>query len=80
MADKRGTKDSQETKRKLVVAYLKKRMGTHKQAAGLFGLSKSAVDKIWTRYKTGGLRGLASRKRGVTGGLKMSGKQAAQVR
>ena len=80
MAVKRGTKDSQETKRKLVVTYLRRQRGTHMQAAELFELSKSAVDKIWTRYKIGGLRGLVSKKRGVTGGKKINGKQAAQVR
>ncbi|MFN9653795.1 MAG: helix-turn-helix domain-containing protein, partial [Chitinophagales bacterium] len=57
----RGTKDSQENKRKLVVSYLKKKKGTHKQAAELFELSKSAVDKIWTRYKASGLRGLTAK-------------------
>lgn len=77
---KRGTKDSQETKRYLVIDYLKKKKGTHKQAAELFGLSKSAVDKIWTRYKQKGRRGLKSKKRGVCDGKKISGKQAAEVR
>ncbi|MFN5849018.1 MAG: IS630 family transposase [Chitinophagales bacterium] len=76
----RGTKDSQETKRKLVVSYLKKKKGTHKQAAELFELSKSAVDKIWTRYKASGLRGLTAKKRGVSRGKKINGIQAAEVR
>ena len=80
MTRKRGTKDSQETKRNLVVDYLKKKKGTHKQGAELFGLSKSAVDKIWTRYKVNGSRGIVSKKRGVTGGKKINGKQAAEVR
>lgn len=77
---KRGTKDSQETKRILVRDYLKKKKGTHQQAAALYHLSKSAVDKIWTRYKQKGLRGLLSKKRGVQGGKKITGKQAAEVR
>lgn len=80
MIQKRGTKDSQETKRVLVIDYLKKKKGTHLQAAELFQLSKSAVDKIWTRYKQKGLRGLVSKKRGVQGGKKINGKQAAEVR
>jgi len=80
MPKKRGTKDSQETKRCLVVDYLKSKKGTHKHAAELFKLSKSAVDKIWTRYKQKGSRGLASKKRGVQGGKKINGKQAAEVR
>lgn len=76
----RGSKDAQEAKRYLVIDFLKKKKGTHRQAAGLFGLSKSAVDKIWTRYKEAGKRGLSSRKRGVKGGKKISGEQAAEVR
>ncbi len=77
---KRGTKDSQETKRILVIDYLKKQKGTHRQAADLYHLSKSAVDKIWTRFKQKGSRGLVSKKRGVQGGKKINGKQSAEVR
>lgn len=77
---KRGSKDAQEAKRYLAVDYLKKKKGTHQQAAELFGLSKSGVDKIWTRYKQKGRRGLSSKKRGVRDGKKVSGKQAAEVR
>ena len=77
---KRGTKDSQETKRILAIAFLKKQKGTHQQAADLYQLSKSAVDKIWTRYKQKGSRGLVSKKRGVQGGKKINGKQAAEIR
>ena len=80
MKQRRGSKDSQETKRQLVVNYLKRHHGTHQQAADLYQLSKSAVDKIWLRYKRGGLRGLASKKRGVKGGKKITGKQADEVR
>jgi len=80
MQKKRGSKDSQETKRHLVISYLKSKKGTHQQAADLFKLSKSAVDKIWTRYKQKGLRGLASKKRGVQGGKKINGKQSDEVR
>ncbi len=61
MTKKRGTKDSQETKRLLVVSYLKSKKGTHQEAADLFQLSKSAVDKIWTRYNQKGKRGLISK-------------------
>lgn len=80
MQKPRGTKDSQETKRLLVVDYLKKKKGTHQQAADLFHLSKSAVDKIWTRYKAGGSRDIKSKKRGVQVGKKIDGKQSAEVR
>ena len=80
MQKQRGTKASQETKRLLVVDYLKKKKGSHLGAAETFHLSKSAVDKIWTRYRTKGARGLKSKKRGVTGGKKVNGNQSAQVR
>lgn len=77
---KRGSKDSQETKRLLVIDYLKKRKGTHQQAADLFLLSKSAVDKIWVRYRKGGIKKIKSKKRGVKQGKKLDGQQAAEVR
>ncbi len=80
MIKKRGTKDSQETKRLLVVSYLKSKIGTHQEAADLFQLSKSAVDKIWTRYNQKGRRGLISKKRGVQKGKKINGEQAAEIR
>ena len=80
MEKKRGTKDSQETKRLLIVDYLKKKKGTHQQAAELFHVSKSAVDKIWTRYKIGGSRSIKAKKRGVQEGKKINGKQSAEVR
>jgi len=80
MKNKRGNKDSQETKRILVVRYLKGKRGTHQQAADLFGLSKSGVDKIWTRYKSKGMRGVQSRKRGVRGGKKLTGEQSEEIR
>lgn len=80
MEKKRGSKESQATKRILIVNYLKKRKGTHKQASELFQVSKSAVDKIWTKYKEGGIRAIHSKKRGVQGGKKINGKQAAEVR
>ena len=51
MKNCRGHECCQETKRKLVIRYLRNKEGTHEDAARLFDLSKSAVDKIWTRYK-----------------------------
>lgn len=79
-ARKRSNKDAQEARRYLVVDYLKKRKGTHKEAAALFGLSKSGVGKIWTRYKAKGRRGLSNKKRGIRDGKKITGDQAAEVR
>jgi transposase len=80
MEKARGTKDSQETKRLLIVDFIKKKKGTHQQASDLFHVSKSAVDKIWTRYKASGIRGIKSKKRGVQEGKKINGKQSAEVR
>ena len=57
----RGTKDSQEAKRLLIVDFIKNKKGTHQQASDLFHVSKSAVDKIWTRYKASGISGIKSK-------------------
>jgi transposase len=80
MLKPRGSKDSQETKRLLVVSYLKSKKGTHQEAADIFELSKSAVYKIWTRYCQKGSKGMVSKKRGVQGGKKINGKQSAEIR
>lgn len=77
---KRGGKEEQEKIRQLVVDFLKKRKGTQKQAAELFGLSLNGVQRIWRRYKEKGYRGLTSKKRGVQEGKKINGKQAAEIR
>lgn len=77
---KRGGKAAQEKVRELVIDFLKKKKGTQKQAAELYGLSLNGVQRIWKRYKEKGLRGLASKKRGVQGGKKINGKQSAEVR
>lgn len=76
----RGSKSSQERVRILVVEYLKNKRGTRQQAAQLYGLSLDGVQRIWRRYKTGGLRDIKAKKRGVQGGKKITGKQAAEVR
>lgn len=77
---KRGKKEAQEAIRIRVVDYLKKRLGTQKQCAEIFGLTERSINRIWNRYKEEGKRGLASKKRGVKGGKKIKGKQAAEVR
>lgn len=76
----RGSAEVQEAVRLKVVNYLKKKMGTQKQASEIFGLSIRSVNRIWARYKEGGRRLLTSKKRGVQGGKKINGKQAAEVR
>ena len=74
------TASAQATIREQVVDFLKKKRGTQKQASEFFGLSQSGIEKIWRKYKTEGKRGIGERKRGVRGGKKINGKQAAEVR
>jgi transposase len=76
----RGKECCQETKRQLVVLYLRNNEGTQADASRLFCLSQSAVNKIWARYKQGGSKTLRSRKRGVRGGKKVTGEQAESIR
>ena len=77
---KRGTKDSQEAIRMLVVAFLMKGKGTKKEAGEMYGLTQRAVEKIWNRYKEGGKRSLVSKKRGVKGGKKITSEQAKEIK
>jgi len=63
-----------------VAEYLRKNMGTQKQAAEIFGITERGVNKIWSLYKTGGKRALYSKKRGVQGGMKLKKDQAYKVR
>lgn len=74
------TASAQSSIRLQVVDYLKKKRGTQKQAADIFGLSRSGIEKIWRLYRVEGKRGIAEKKRGVTGGKKITGKQAAELR
>lgn len=77
---KRKNEEAQEETRFRVVEYLKKKLGTQKQAAEIFSVTERSVNKIWARYKEGGSRSLQSKKRGVKGGKKINGKQSAEVR
>lgn len=77
---KRRSSSVQAEIRLQVIHYLKKKLGTQSQAAEVFGLSLDGVHKIWKRYRTGGIRNIAPRKRGVQGGKKINGVQSAQVR
>ncbi len=76
----RGNKSSQEAKRMLVIEFLKKEKGTQNQAAEYFKLNERTVRRIWQQYKLTGKRSLVSKKRGVRSGIKINGKQAAEVR
>jgi len=70
--------------RKQLIGYLRKkktdRKHTQQRAAAIFGLSLSAVKQIWKKYKIGGLRAIEEKKRGVQGGKKITGVQAAEIR
>lgn len=76
----RGSKDAQSKVRLLVVSFLKKKEGTQQKASELYGITLNGVQKIWRAYKIQGARGIAPKKRGVQGGKKINGKQAAEVR
>lgn len=63
---------AQEAIRLRIVDYLKAEKGTQKQAAEIFQVSISAVEKIWRQYKEAGVRALKVKKRGphhATAGL-----------
>lgn len=77
---KRGTAQAQEVIRLKVVGYLQKKLGTQKQCSVIFELSERSVNRIWSKYKRSGKRSLSNKKRGVQGGKKINGKQAAEVR
>ena len=77
---KRRSSSVQAAIRVQVIQYLKKKLGTQREAAEVFGLSLDGVHRIWKRYRTGGIRNIAPRKRGIKGGKKINGAQSAQVR
>lgn len=74
------TASAQAAIRLQVVDYLKKKKGSQSEAADIFGLSRSGVERIWKSYKEGGVREVAEKKRGVQGGKKINVKQATEVR
>ena len=77
---KRKNKDAQEETRFRIVDYLKNKRGTQKQAAEIFSVSERSVNKTWNKYKKEGKRSLLNKKRGVKGGKKITGQQAAELR
>ncbi len=77
---KRKNKQAQEETRFRVAEYLRKKLGTQKQASIVFGITEPGVNKIWAIYKQGGKRALRSKKRGIQGGNKLKKDQAYQVR
>jgi len=77
---KRRSAEVQAGVRHQVMQYLKKKMGSQQQASEIFGLSVNGVHKIWKRYKEGGIRNIAQKKRGITSGKKIKGAQSAEVR
>ncbi len=77
---KRRSAEEEAGVRHQVMQYLKKKMGSQQQASEIFGLSVNGVHKIWKRYKEGGIRNIAQKKRGITSGKKIKGAQSAEVR
>jgi len=77
---KRRSSSVQAEIRVQVIQYLKKKLGIQSQAAEVFSLSLDGVHRIWKRYRTGGIRNIAPRKRGVKSGKKINGIQSAEVR
>ena len=77
---KRGTKDAQEAIRMRVIAFLRSKKGTQKEASSLFGITERAVNKIWARYRKGGRRSLQNKKRGVKRGKKINTEQVKEVK
>ena len=77
---RRRSSEVQAEMRHQIIQYLKKKTGSQQQASEVFGLSLNGVHKIWKRYKEGGIRNIAQKKRGVTGGKKINGVQSAEVR
>lgn len=74
------TAATQAVIREQVVEYLKAKRGTQQEAADIFALSRNGVEKIWKKYKDGGKKAIKEKKRGVRGGKKITGVQAAEVR
>nr|BFF38230.1 IS630 family transposase [Tenacibaculum mesophilum] len=60
--------------------FLRKKRGTQKQAAEIFGITERTVNKIWSNYKQGGKRSLRNKKRGVQQGIKLKKGQAYDIR
>lgn len=81
---RKNSPSAQAAIRVQVVEFLKKKRTnkshTQAKAAELFGLSIPGVSKIWRQYKSGGLKGIAEKKRGVREGKKIKGKQSAELR
>jgi transposase len=78
--DIRKSVNTQAETRLLVSQYLRKKLGTQKEAALIFGLTERGVNKIWSIYKLEGTRGLKQKKRGAKEGKKLKGEQSAEVR
>lgn len=77
---KRNGQEVQEANRLRIVDFLKKKKGTQKEAAEIFGVTERTVNKIWAKYKKGGTNALKNKKRGVKGGKKLKAKEAAEIR
>lgn len=77
---KRKNQQAQEENRYQIAEYLKNKKGSQKEASELFGISLKTVNNVWKKYKSGGKKALASKKRGVKEGKKITAKQAWEIR
>ncbi|MGB0881193.1 MAG: helix-turn-helix domain-containing protein [Polaribacter sp.] len=77
---KRKNKFAQEETRFRVADYLRKKLGTQKQASVVFGVTERTINNIWAKYKQGGKRALRNKKRGSSQGKKLKKDQAYQIR
>jgi transposase len=77
---KRGNQESQESTRIRVVEYLKKKLGTQKEASVIFGIEERSINRIWAKYKSKGKRVLQNKKRGVREGKKLNALQATEIK
>lgn len=77
---KRKNQQAQEENRYQIAEFLKNKKGSQKEASEIFGISLKTVNNVWKKYKLGGKKALASKKRGVKEGKKITSKQAYEVR
>lgn len=77
---KRKNQQAQEENRYQIAEYLKNKKGSQIEASEIFGISLKTVSNVWKKYKSGGKKALASKKRGVKEGKKITAKQAWEIR
>jgi len=77
---KRKNKSAQEETRFRVVEYLKKQLGSQREAAVVFNITTVAVCNIWKKYRLQGKTGIKSRQRGTKGGGKLKPEMIREIK